>query len=333
VTPPESILIVKPSSLGDVVHTLPSVHLLKRAYPQARISWLVNTEWAPLLKGNPDLDRVIEFPRSQFRGLGGMIRLKKWLIEVDLPRPDLALDFQGLARSALLGRFSGAKQLHCLGDAEFAARLMATRVIPAQRDLEHSVNRYLRLVSDLGIPVTRPLVFPMPEGEPVQGFDPSEPFILIHPFSRGEGKSLSGENLSRLCKLLAPIRVVVAGRTEEKFEADCVDLCNQTSLAQLVWLIRKAAFVVSVDSGPMHIAAAITDRLLGIHTWSDPRLVGPCNPEAAVWKSGSILRFKELPSAPMPGGRDVLEGDLPLIAEYCRQQLESCGGGCVSRLP
>jgi ADP-heptose:LPS heptosyltransferase len=318
VSPVESILIVKPSSLGDVVHTLPAVHLLKHAHPHARISWLINTEWAPLLKGNADVQNVIEFPRNQFRGPTGLLRLKHWLAQVDLPRPDLALDFQGLARSAFLGKFSGARRLHCLADAELSARLLADRIVPAQRNIEHSVLRYLRLISDLGIPVVRPLIFPLPQGEMPANFELAGPFLLIHPFSRGEGKSLSPENLSRLCKLLAPLRVVVVGRTEEAFDADCLNLCNQTSLSELIWLIRKAAFTVSVDSGPMHIAAAITERLLGIHTWSDPRLVGPCNPEASIWKNGAFVQVKDLPSTPMQGGRDILPEDLPEIAEFCR---------------
>ena len=319
--PPESILIVKPSSLGDVVHTLPSVHLLKRAFPDAQISWLVNPEWAPLLHGNPDLEHVIEFPRNQFRGASGMLRLKQWLSETPIPRPDLALDFQGLARSALLGKFSGATRLHCLGDAELSARLIADRVVPAQRNREHSVLRYLRLVSDLGVPVVRPLVFPMPEGQAPAGFDPTEPFLLVHPFARGKGKSLTPESLSALCDLLAPIRVVVAGRSDSQFHARCENLCNRTSLSELIWLIRRASFTVSVDSGPMHIAAAISDRVLGLHTWSDPRLVGPCNPDAWICKNGAFLQFKDLPREPMPGGREILPEDLRQIAEFCADQI------------
>lgn len=302
-----------------MVHTLPAVHLIKRAHPQARISWLVNTEWAPLLRGNPDLESVIEFPRNQFRGIPGVMRLKRWLEEVNLPKFDVALDFQGLARSGLLAKFSKANRIHCLADAELLPRLIADRVVPAQRNLEHSVLRYLRLVSDLGIPVLRPLVYPLPEGEPPEGFDPIAPYLLIHPFSRGDGKSLTREQLSLLCKLLAPIRVVVAGRTEEAFEADCVNLCNQTSIAQLIWLIRHAAFTVSVDSGPMHIAAAITNRLLGIHTWSDPRLVGPCNGEAFIWKNGRIFRYKDLPLRSMEG-REVRTEDIEQIANFCRER-------------
>jgi ADP-heptose:LPS heptosyltransferase len=321
VNPPGSILVVKPSSLGDVIHTLPAVHLLKRAFPATRISWLVNSEWAPLLRENPDLDSVVEFPRNQFRGLSGILRLKSWLSSTQLPKPDLALDFQGLARSALLGKFSGAKNIHCLGDAEFLARFLADRVIPARRDQEHSVFRYLRLVSDLGIPVVGPLVSPLPEGTAPEGFDASTPFVLVHPFSRGEGKSLSVEQLGSLCGLLAPLRVVVVGRTDLRFEAPCENLCNRTTIPELIWMTRRAAFVVSVDSGPMHIAAAITHRLLAIHTWSDPRLVGPCNPQAWIWKNGKLIQFRDLPRESMQGGRGIEPEDLRVMAEFCKSEM------------
>jgi ADP-heptose:LPS heptosyltransferase len=75
-------------------------------------------------------------------------------------------------------------------------------------------------------------------------------------------------------------------------------LINQTTLLQLIWLIRAARFTVSVDSGPMHIASALSERLVSIHTWSDPRRVGPYNPEAWIWKGGDLLRVRELQSAP-----------------------------------
>ncbi|HEX5175982.1 MAG TPA: glycosyltransferase family 9 protein, partial [Chthoniobacteraceae bacterium] len=76
---------------------------------------------------------------------------------------------------------------------------------------------------------------------------------------------------------------------------NCVNLLNHTTILQLVWLIRRARFIISVDSGPMHIAAALTDRLISIHTWSDPRKVGPYNPDAWVWKNGDLRRVRDLP--------------------------------------
>jgi ADP-heptose:LPS heptosyltransferase len=292
---PRSLFVIKPSSLGDVVHTLPSVRLLRGAFPDAQISWVVNTEWAPLLDGNPDIDRVLIFPRGEFRGLGGMARLARWIASLDWPRPDLALDFQGLTRSALLARLARARRVHCLGDAEWLPRFLASRVVPAKRDT-HAVDRYLKLVADLGIAIDRPLEFPLPLGKCPAGFNATEPFILLHPFSRGAGKSIAPAVLGELCAALRPLRIVLAGRTggDDDAPAHCANLLNRTSLTELVWLCRRARFVVSVDSGPMHIAAAVTNRLLGIHTWSDPRIVGPYRRDAWVWKGGRILRVADV---------------------------------------
>lgn len=310
------LLVIKPSSLGDVVHTLPAVHLLKQARPDLRISWVVNPEWAPLLEGNPDLDSVLLFPRQQFRGAAGLIRLFRWLRETRWPKAEIALDFQGLTRSALLARLAGADRVHCLGDAEWMPRLLADRVVPSKRDC-HAVDRYLRLIADLGVPTERPLVFPLPKGQPPAGFDPAEPFLLIHPFSRGEGKSLTHAALKELCERLAPRRVVVVGRTEgaPELPVGCVDLCNRTSLAELIGLIRVARFTVSVDSGPMHIAAALTDRLLGIHTWSDPRLVGPYDPRCWVWK-GRIAKVAELSAGEATSNTPFGERAVPELADF-----------------
>src|SRR3982074_2032006 len=90
-----SILIIKPSSLGDVVHTLPAVAAIRDAFPLATITWLINPEWAPLLRGNQDVNHVHIFPRGDFRGLGAPSSLFPWLKQTKELRPDLALDFQG----------------------------------------------------------------------------------------------------------------------------------------------------------------------------------------------------------------------------------------------
>ena len=94
-----------------------------------------------------------------------------------------------------------------------------------------------------------------------------------------------------------------------------MNLANQTTLLQLIWLLRAAQFTISVDSGPMHIAAAISPRLVSIHTWSDPRRVGPYNPDAWVWKNGQLLRANELAEAKLKKGRRFTEADVPGIVD------------------
>ena len=74
----------------------------------------------------------------------------------------------------------------------------------------------------------------------------------------------------------------------------CISLLNQTTLSQLIWLMRRASFVVSVDSGPAHLAAALGRPMLAIHAWSDPRKVGPHRPDAWVWKNGTLTQVRDL---------------------------------------
>ena len=149
----------------------------------------------------------------------------------------------------------------------------------------HAVNRYLKLAECAGATVGESLRWPIPTGDPLPRFDDYPPFVLLHPFARGGGKSLSNAVIEEFCRAFSPTRVVIVGQSQRKIEPpeNCIDLTNQTSLLQLIWLIRVARFVVSVDSGPMHIAAAVNDRLLSIHTWTDPCRVGPYNPNAWIW--------------------------------------------------
>ena len=317
---PRSILIIKPSSLGDVVHTLPAVACVRRQWPQARLAWLVNSEWVPILAGNPDVDEVIEFPRKDFRGLCGWARLPGWSRKLGAQiQPDMVLDFQGLLRSALIARGVGGESWGT-SDSREGARFLHHHVVPvpARKDPVHAVKRYLALVGAIGCDIGGTLEWRIPEGTAPAGTPPE--FVLLHPFSRGEGKSLTGEEVAAFCRDLAPIPVVIAGRGEASFSesANTVNLLNRTTLPELCWLARHAMFVISVDSGPAHIAAAVTRNLLAIHTWTDPRKVGPFQPDAHVWKDGRIGRMGDFPGGePCPRiecGRKVAE----LLARFAR---------------
>jgi ADP-heptose:LPS heptosyltransferase len=303
-----SILVIKPSSLGDVVHTLPAVARLKRAWPASRIRWLVNTEWLPLLEGNPHIERTIEFPRQQFRGLLGGLKIVPWARGLHrCGAADLVLDFQGLLRSALLARLCRGKATRVLGfaDAREGARFSYDEAVDVA-GTEHAVDRYLALARHAigAAPAfSEPdLEWPLPPGTAVNGVDDS-PFILLHPFARGGGKSLSVAEVVAFCDGVAPQQVVVAGRTEMRLPpiANARDLLNRTTLHELVWLLRRAAFVVSVDSGPMHMAAALTPHLVAIHTWSDPRKVGPYRGDAWILAQGQLFqRAQGPPGLAMP---------------------------------
>jgi heptosyltransferase-1 len=294
--------------------------LLRDAYPGAEITWIINPEFAPLLRGNPDVNHVHLFPRGEFRGLGAPKSLLPWLKKTREIRPDLALDFQGLLRSALIAKISGAKEIYGMSDAREGSRWFYDRVAKVNRR-GHALNRYLKLAECAGATISEWLRCPIPSGDPLPRFEEYPPFVLLHPFARGDGKSLSNAVIEEFCRALAPTRVVVVGQSRRNIDApaNCVDLTNQTSLLQLIRLIRSARFIVSVDSGPMHVAAAVNDRLLSIHTWTDPRRVGPYNPNAWVWKHGQLLRASELGTARIPKrSRRFRSKDVAAVAELIR---------------
>ena len=312
---PRSLLVVKPSSLGDVVHTLPAVTLLKRAWPQARLRWIINPEWAPLLHGNPDVDEIIPFPRRELSG--SLLKQLRWLRATGSAyRSDLVLDFQGLLRSALIGRFCRGGEFVGLSDAREGARFFYDRAVQVGR--EHAVDRYLKLVAAFGIDTAEPLTWNLPEGNRPEGFALEEPFVLLHPFARGEGKSLSAAEALGFAAAL-PRPVVLVGRANvhiPKPGGNLLNLLNQTTLLELIWLLRRARFVVSVDSGPMHIAAALAPHLLSLHTWSDPALVGPYNPAAWVWKDRALFQVRQLRIPPPPAAKPITAPDLAAVAAH-----------------
>lgn len=316
----KSILIIKPSSLGDVVHTLPAVAALRDAYPRAEITWVINPEWAPLLRGNQDVNHVHIFPRGELRGLGASRSLMPWLKKTSQLKPELALDFQGLLRSALIAKASKAKEVYGMSDGREGSRWFYHRSAKVNRR-QHAIERYLKLAELAGAPVGDALRCPIPTGDPLPRFDEYPPFILLHPFARGQSKSLSNGVIEGICEAFAPTRVVVVGKSTRKINTpdNCVELTNQTSLLQLIRLIRVARFIISVDSGPMHIAAAVTDKLLSIHTWTDPRRVGPYNPDAWVWKNGKLIQVHELETAKLRRrGQRFKARDIPAMVELIR---------------
>jgi ADP-heptose:LPS heptosyltransferase len=286
---PDRILILKPSSLGDIVHTLPALAAIRRSWPNSVIQWMVNPEWAPLLEQHPLLNGLLIFPRNQFRGAAGLARFIPWAFRLRNNPFDLVLDFQGLFRSALLAKFAAKTRIYGLSDAREGATFFYHKTADTT-PFTHAVDRYLALARLAGAETPDTPEWPLPEGEPVSGLP--QRFLLLHPFSRGAGKSMSPEAVEKLCTTLLPTPVVIAGRSEARIQApsNTLNLLNQTTLPQLLWLLRKAAAVVSVDSGPMHLAAALNPRLLALHTWSDPQKVGPYPKEAWVLKNGLLFQ-------------------------------------------
>jgi lipopolysaccharide heptosyltransferase I len=325
--PPRSILIIKPGSMGDVIHALPVASALHSAWPEAQITWIVDPRWRAILEGNPAIHRIHDFPRQEFRGGAGWIRALRWYSDLRGLKADLVIDLQGLLRSGLMGRFTGSGDIVGLSDAREGARYLYSRIVRINSD-QHAVERYFSFLAALGIDDRGEKRFPIrTKKNDVKNFSAGR-YIVFHPFSRGSGKELSGDATREIIAVFAnkancKIVLVGNGAVEGDVEGMVENLAGRTTLSELIEVVAGAEFVVSTDSGPMHLAAALGVPVLGIHTWSDPRRVGPYGRETWIWQGG-VIRRQDLAKEPLPV-REFGLGDAQAVGEFAAAQVGGVG--------
>lgn len=300
--PPQRILIVKPSSLGDVVHALPLVPLLRRRWPAAGISWLVAPAFADLLRGVAGLDELIAFDRQRlgraWRSFGAMADLFGLRAELRRREFDLVIDLQGLLRSGWMTWQTRAPVRVGFRNARELAWLFYTHRVPVPPGDMHAVDRYLAVAGALGCP-TSPVDFGLAASPAEQqrvrlllaaaglgdGASPGAgppPFAVLLPGATWESKRWPADRFAALADALrreSGLAVVVAGGPDASDAArrmsGATDLTCRTSLRELAALLRMASLVVANDSGPMHIAAAVGAPLVAIFGPTSPARTGP----------------------------------------------------------
>ena len=272
------ILIIKPSSLGDVVHALPTVNLIRRRFPDAHISWLINDALTSLLNHSPIINEVIRFPRHQYTKLPALIsRLRQ-------NRFDIVIDLQGLLRSGLMTWLTRAPRRIGLSDAREGARFFYNEIVDVPQT--HAVDRYLCAARHLGCEAI-PIEFPLGVSAPIK----SEGLIAVNPSARWETKLWGNDHFAELVRRLPRDRVVLTGSSAERDTIEQIaqgnrNLAGQTDLFQLAELYRRCAVVITNDSGPMHVAAAVGTPVVAIFGPTDPTLTGPYGNHHVVLRAG-----------------------------------------------
>ncbi len=271
------ILIVKPSSLGDVVHALPVVARIRQRFPDAHIAWLVSDSLQSLLAHCPLLNELIPFHRQQ---LGKFPALLKRLRDGKF---DIAVDLQGLLRSGIMTFATGAPRRIGLSDAREGSRMFYNEVIPVPQ--LHAVDRYLRAAEYLGCP-DGPVEFPLGVAA-----TPCEGWIAVNPSARWPTKLWGDDEFAELIYRLPRERIVLTGSAAERERIEriaqgCRNKAGTTDLFQLAELYARCAVVVTNDSGPMHIAAAVGTPVVAIFGPTDPALTGPYGKQHVVLRAG-----------------------------------------------
>jgi heptosyltransferase I len=267
------ILVVRLGALGDIIFTLPAVASLKHSFPGSRLTWAVEPQWAPLVEDNPFVDHVVLVRRDSPAAM-----LESWR-QLRRERYDLAVDFQGLIKSALVASLTRSGRIFGFhrGQARerWAALFYSDTVVSRA---EHMVEKNLDLAAGAG--ATSALrVFPLPPGIPAGELPPGD-FVLASPLAGWRGKQWPLEHYRALAFLLRrelDIPLVLDGPASAMPVLSQVPeaLTHASGISGLIYATRRAAAVVGVDSGPLHIAAALGKPGVALYGPTDPARNGP----------------------------------------------------------
>ncbi len=268
--------------MGDIIHALPGAASLKHSFPEARVTWLVEPQWRPLLEGNGFVDRIVVFHRdapSSWRRTKDELRAERY---------DLAVDFQGLVKSALIAHVARPERIAGFGSSVVRERLAglfySTRV---QSSAVHVVDQALDLAAGAGASnLVR--VFPLPACAPEGGVPglPDTPFVLASPLAGWASKQWPLEYYGCLAVMLREklgLPLVLNG-APGTVPAVSGTLAHESGIAGLIDATRRAAMVIGVDSGPLHLAAALNKSGVAIFGPTDPLRNGPYGGDFEVFR-------------------------------------------------
>ena len=263
------ILVVRLGAMGDIFHALPAVASLKQSFPHSELTWAVDRKWAELLEGNPFVDHAALVDRKSF---GSLIALRE---KLRLSHFDFAVDLQGLIKSALIAASARPDRIYGFHRSQVREGLAALFYSHSVRaNSPHVVDQNLELIKATGASnVVRS--FHIPQGRP-EGELPTRDFVLANPFAGWGSKQWPLENYTVLARLLdreygLHLVLNVSGNTPQVLGAHM----HISGLPGLIDVTRRAVAVVGVDSGPLHLAAALGKPGVALFGPTDPGRNGP----------------------------------------------------------
>lgn len=296
-TQPQRILLIKPSAIGDVVHALPILNQLRKRWPKSQISWLVTPGCAGLLDGHPQLDEIILFERHRYAKLWRDPQALKELFQLTRQlrkrRFDLVVDLQGLFRSGWLTYQTRAPIRVGFANAREFAWLGYTHRVAVETMEQHALERYLSVTDLLGCE-REPVEFVFATDAKDRAVAANltrgmERFALLFPGTNWPTKRWPAAHFAAMVEPLWQrfgLRSIVGGSPAEAQLASQIrgatNLAGKTNLRQLTALIERADLVISNDSGPMHIAAALGRPLVSLFGPTSPTRTGPYQREESV---------------------------------------------------
>ncbi|MFO0848605.1 MAG: glycosyltransferase family 9 protein [Gemmataceae bacterium] len=292
---PRRIAILKPSALGDIVHALPVLTALRERFPDARISWVVNKGFEPLLAGHPHLDETLPFDRGAFRGNAGkaVTYSLRFADVLRKRRFDLVIDLQGLLRTGLMSAATGAAVRVGFANAREGSRHFYTRRVEVpDADRIHAVDRYWRVAESLGAG-DRPKRFVVPVRADEAASVRRElahlprPWVAVAAGAKWVTKRWPPAHfaalLNRMFAATGGSAVLVGAGDDTALSAEVAaglrgpvaDLTGKTPLPKLVAVLAAADVMLANDTGPLHLAAALGRPSVAPYLCTKVALHGP----------------------------------------------------------
>ena len=301
-----NILIVKLSAIGDVIHTLPALNAIRKHYPEANITWLVEEAACDLIEGHVALDRVIVSKRKQwikelknFSFLKPIREANRFIRKLRDTYYDMILDFQALLKSGILiGLARGRRKIGFGKGLEHMEHsyVFLNKKIPAVDMETHALLRSMMLINTIGIPSEK-IEYNLPvtdrDRETVDdlmiqyGIMGAKPLIAVNPVAKWETKLWPNEKVARLADTLIDeydTEIVFTGGSGDwpiiqdimsVMKGRAINLAGNTTLKMLTALYEKTALVISTDTGPMHMAAAVGTPVVALFGPTAPWRTGP----------------------------------------------------------
>lgn len=310
---PKQIALIKPSALGDIVHSLPVLTALRNRFPAAQIAWVVNRAYAPLLHGHPDLDEIIPFDRGALKVgfLHGGVSFARLMHDLRKRRFDLTIDLQGLLRTGLMTMATRAPVRIGLASAREGAAMCYTHRIDDRAGATHAVDRYWRVAEAFGAPSHKSFHVPIDlearawARERLQSYP--RPLLAIGAGSRWLTKRWPPGHFAELARRVqerfggtavfvgAPEEAKLADETAALLRGPVCRLTGKTTLPQLVGVLAEVDAMLANDTGPLHLAAALGRPVVAPYTCTLSEKTGPYGQlsravETAIWCKGSYVK-------------------------------------------
>jgi heptosyltransferase-1 len=308
------VLVVRLGAMGDILHTLPAVAGLKRGMPEARITWVVEPRWRPLLENNPHVADIIAFDRAKPAEAWRALRARRF---------DRAVDFQGLIKSAAIARLAHSGVVY--GFATGSVREFPAQWFYSTRVRSHAVH-VVDCAVDLAVAAggsRAAAEFPIPPGSP-EGRLPVEDFVLASPLAGWGAKQWPLEYYSALAiklKRECGLKLVLNGPREigaPETES------HVSGIAGLIDATRRATAVIGLDSGPLHLATSLDKSGVALYGPTDPARNGPYGGRFVVLRAPFAVTSHKRRGEPDASMRaispdDVFRALAPILAAAVRR--------------